>query len=432
MSDLPTVSDCSTVQYCTQANQALNYGNQYILNWNNKMPPLNSQSQVTVSVYSTYDLANPIYHKTNIDNSNGQTALQPDASWFSRYTGSDDSVGESQTIYFAVYLQGNDPPAVSSMLQLKLTATPEQYQEIQQILHSDASTANAEKSSSSASSGASAESTDTTTTMTTTTDNSQASSEASLTLDMELLSSATQADSNTSSVGESNGDGRSGLSDGAIAGIVVGSVIGLLLLLLLLLLPVYLRRRRSKRLLTKTGGGASGGPGGDADTESATSEHEGGAPAMAVPAAARHTSDEKRQHLDTPLLLGNRPNNSSSFTSHDDGSTYQPLSLESPRVLMHMPSSTRSAGVNPEAGLSTDDARQIGDSFRDALRKPPPISDEDEDDVLEEDPGWRERVANERMQRELEQEASVIRSVAMRAQGSGDLSITSPPPPSQP
>ncbi|KAJ2367437.1 hypothetical protein H4S01_002163 [Coemansia sp. RSA 2610] len=50
------------------------------------------------------------------------------------------------------------------------------------------------------------------------------------------------------------------------------------------------------------------------------------------------------------------------------------------------------------------------------------------DDELEEDedPGWRERVASERMQRELEQEASVIRSVAMRAHGS-DYSSSRPP-----
>ncbi|KAJ2341437.1 hypothetical protein GGH92_005811, partial [Coemansia sp. RSA 2673] len=116
----------------------------------------------------------------------------------------------------------------------------------------------------------------------------------------------------------------------------------------------------------------------------------------------------------------------------------------SPRILMSMPSSTRSA---KDPILSTDDARQIGDIFRDALRKPPPPASEDgnasdspagmresmmlrelEDDQLEDDddPGWRERVASERMQRELQQEASVIRSVAMRAHGS-DYSSSSRP-----
>ncbi|KAJ1798178.1 hypothetical protein LPJ59_002669 [Coemansia sp. RSA 2399] len=427
MSGLATVSDCSSVQYCTQSNQALNYESQYIVSWNNQLSPLNSQSMVTVSVYSTYDLTTPIYTQTNIDNANGQISLQPDATWFSRYTGSDDSVGEDQTIYFAVYLQGNDPPAASSMLQLRLTATPTQYQQIQQILQSDASASSASLASLLSSSTASAVSSSSTT------GSSSMTLGSSDSLQLEVVSGVTRTETITEAdtVSESNGK-KDGLSDGVIAGIVVASVVGFLFLLFLLLLPLYLRRRRSKRLLTKTGGGGGGDNGAGADAESALSEpRDDDVPAMAAPVPARHTSDEKqqRQHLDTPLLLGNRPNNSSSFTSQDDGSTYQPLSLESPRVLMHMPSSTRSAGVNPEAGLSTDDARQIGDSFRDAMRRPPPISDEDDD--VEEDPGWRERVANERMQRELEQEASVIRSVAMRAQGSGDLSssISSPPPP---
>ncbi|KAJ1902693.1 hypothetical protein LPJ81_003464 [Coemansia sp. IMI 209127] len=427
MSGLATVSDCSSVQYCTQSNQALNYESQYIVSWNNQLSPLNSQSMVTVSVYSTYDLTTPIYTQTNIDNANGQISLQPDATWFSRYTGSDDSVGEDQTIYFAVYLQGNDPPAASSMLQLRLTATPTQYQQIQQILQADASASSASLASLLSSSTASAVSSSSTT------GSSSMTLGSSDSLQLEVVSGVTRTETITEAdtVSESNGK-KDGLSDGVIAGIVVASVVGFLFLLFLLLLPLYLRRRRSKRLLTKTGGGGGGDNGAGADAESALSEpRDDDVPAMAAPVPARHTSDEKqqRQHLDTPLLLGNRPNNSSSFTSQDDGSTYQPLSLESPRVLMHMPSSTRSAGVNPEAGLSTDDARQIGDSFRDAMRRPPPISDEDDD--VEEDPGWRERVANERMQRELEQEASVIRSVAMRAQGSGDLSssISSPPPP---
>ncbi|KAJ2169186.1 hypothetical protein GGF45_005498, partial [Coemansia sp. RSA 551] len=125
---------------------------------------------------------------------------------------------------------------------------------------------------------------------------------------------------------------------------------------------------------------------------------------------------------------------------------YHPLSLESPRVMMNMPASTRSASASkpvasPDPILSSDDARQIGDIFRDALRKPPPVSEDgtsespgQRDSILmhmddeleeEEDPGWRERVAGERMQRELEQEASVIRSVAMRAHGS-DYSSSRP------
>ncbi|KAJ2556598.1 hypothetical protein EV175_001902 [Coemansia sp. RSA 1933] len=432
-SALATVSDCSSVQYCTEANQALNYGSQYILTWNNQMSPLNSQSLVTVSVYSIYDLTTPIFDETGISNTNGQISVQPDADWFSRYTGSDDSTGENQTVYFAVYLQGNDPPAVSSMLQLKLTATSEQYQQIKETLQAEASASSASLaallSSSTSLSGSSSLS------------SSMAASDTSdVSLKTEVISGVTQTETVTLSPGTdtvSESNGRSGLSDGAIAGIVVGSVVGLLLLLLLLLLPLYLRRRRSKRLLTKTGGGASGDPSGGADTASASSERgrgsgeDEGVPAMAMPVPARHTSAEKRQHLDTPLLIGNRPNNSSSFTSQDDGSTYQPLSLESPRVLIHMPSSTRAAaapGVNPEAGLSTDDARHIGESFRDAMRKAPQVSDEDDD--VDEDPGWRERVAKERMQRELDSADSVVQSVVVRTQGSGDLSFStrSPPP----
>ncbi|KAJ2516827.1 hypothetical protein H4217_004339 [Coemansia sp. RSA 1939] len=456
-SELATVSDCSAAQYCTASDQALNYGGQYIVHWNNKFSPLNSQSLVTVSVYSTYDLTTPIFQRTNIDNENGMISLQPDAQWFSRYTGSSSAAGENQTIFFAVYLQGNDPPAANQMLQLNLTATPEQYQQIQQILHpSTTASASASASSASASDSASdaarssstgASSSDSQTQTDTASDAaSQTDTDSDLqsnddsTLEMELLSSgelrtdiSSALESSSDADGNGSGGDKRGLSDGAIAGIAVGSAVGFLLLLLLVLLPLYLRRRRSKRLLTKTGGGGG-------SEESASSEQEVPAMAMALPAAARRTGDaEKRQHLDTPLLVGNRPNNS--FTSHDDASTYQPLSLESPRVLVHMPSSTRSAVAGAagspgpdagspgpaDAGLSTDDARQIGDIFRDALRKPPPISDDD-DDLHDDDPGWRERVANERMQRELEQEASVIRSVAMRAQGSGDLSSSKSSP----
>ncbi|KAJ2400805.1 hypothetical protein GGI23_001803, partial [Coemansia sp. RSA 2559] len=341
-SGLATVSDCSSVQYCTQSNQALNYGSQYIVSWNNQMSPLNSQSMVTISVYSAYDLTNPIYKQTNIDNANGQISLQPDATWFSRYTGSDDAVGEDQTIYFAVYLQGNDPPAASSMLQLRLTATPAQYQQIQQILQLHASASSASLFSSSTASAVSSAST---------TGSSSMALESSESLQSDMASGVTWTETVTeaNTVSKSN-EKKDGLSDGVIAGIVVASVVGFLLLLFLLLLPLYLRRRRSKRLLTKTGGGGGGGAGGNhgagEDAESALSEpRDDDIPVMAAPVPARHTSDEKhRQHLDTPLLLGNRPNNSSSFTSQDDGSTYQPLSLESPRVLMHMPSSTRSAG----------------------------------------------------------------------------------------
>ncbi|KAJ2321637.1 hypothetical protein GGI00_006035, partial [Coemansia sp. RSA 2681] len=142
---------------------------------------------------------------------------------------------------------------------------------------------------------------------------------------------------------------------------------------------------------------------------------------------------------DTPLLLfGGRPN--ASFASHDDSQMHA-LSLESPRILVSMPPSTRSA---KDPILSSDDARQIGDIFRDALRKPPPPASEDGAEELaglrasmiddhgdqledDDDPGWRERVASERMQRELQQEASVLRSVAMRAHGSDYAESSSRP-----
>ncbi|KAJ2909080.1 hypothetical protein GGI21_002238 [Coemansia aciculifera] len=124
---------------------------------------------------------------------------------------------------------------------------------------------------------------------------------------------------------------------------------------------------------------------------------------------------------DTPLLRYN----------NNDSGQMQALSLESPRILVNMPPSTRSNKDSQAAAiLSTDDARQIGDIFRDALRKPPASEDEMEDDQLEDDddPGWRERVASERMQRELQQEASVLRSVAMRAHGS-DYTLSRPDTP---
>ncbi|KAI9499844.1 hypothetical protein BX070DRAFT_231220 [Coemansia spiralis] len=402
MSTLSTVSDCSAQQYCTQSDQPLNYDNQYIIKWNNNFPPLNPESQVTVSVYSTYDLTTPIFQQSTT-NTNGMIALQPSAGWFSQYTGSDARVGENQQIFLAVYLQGNDPPAASSMLQLRLTATPEQYAEIQSILHPSP----ASSSSSTSSASESSESSETSELSESSASSSSGSS--SLSSAQPTLSSTVELSESPTPTQATNGHKR-GLSAGAIAGITVGAVV-FLLLLLLLLLVLYRRRQRTKRGQAK---------------------HSPPDSAFADPIAP--TADEKR-HLnqpisnpsptDTPLLLAGRPNNNS-FTSHDGSSlshplspSYRPLTLESPRVLMHMPASTRSEQI-----LTTQDARQIGDIFRDALRKPP-VSEDGEGgvrdsivDELEEDPGWRERVASERMQRELEQEASVIRSVAMKAHGS--------------
>ncbi|KAJ1956387.1 hypothetical protein GGI12_005319 [Dipsacomyces acuminosporus] len=179
---------------------------------------------------------------------------------------------------------------------------------------------------------------------------------------------------------------------------------------------------------------------------------------------------------DAPLLAY-AGKSAGSFVSHEGSlhegaGAYQPLSLDSPRVLMHVPRSTRSSRSNSmvqqdpasivsgrrnllikeqeekdlkDPILSSVDAKQIGDIFRDALRKPPPVSEDgnasdspghresmmilsNEDDDLDEeelDPGWRERVASERMIRELEQEASVIRTVAKKAHGS-DYSSSRP------
>ncbi|KAJ2840757.1 hypothetical protein FBU31_000152 [Coemansia sp. 'formosensis'] len=262
----------------------------------------------------------------------------------------------------------------------------------------------------------------------------------------------------SSSTETHSGSPRSdGLSGGQITGIVLGSLAALLLLILLLLLPMYRRRQRRRRMETKSAALAAATP----VTPTSSHADSGHAPddESKPPGAAAAALGEKphtprgleKAASDTPLLLfGGRPNNSSTSIGMDSQMSpamahMQPLSLESPRILMSMPSSTRSA---KDPILSTDDARQIGDIFRDALRKPPPPASEDgnasdspagmresmllrelEDDQLEDDddPGWRERVASERMQRELQQEASVIRSVAMRAHGSSDYSSSSRP-----
>ncbi|KAJ2829916.1 hypothetical protein IWW50_000584 [Coemansia erecta] len=462
MSTLNLVSDCSALRYCTDKDQALEYGNQYVVQWNNAFPPLTPNVYVTISVYSDYDLTKPIYTKTGVPNTNGRYGLTPDPTWFSRYDGTDSDTGRDQQIYVAVYLQGNDPPAVGSMLPMKLTATPEQYADILNILHPPSTTATTASPSAvsesalraSPATSASAEDSD-----------SDLLSET-MTMDFKPSSSPPSASSLESSESDAGGDahGRSGLSGGAIAGIVVGSVIGLLLLLLLLLLPIYRRRQRRTRMLARS---LDAHPPPPMSSASSTNSHPGGGSDAAVAAAAAAgavaggaAANEKLRPdsmspSDTPLLLGGRPNNS--FNSREGSlvdsqlspktAVYHPLSLESPRVMMNMPASTRSASAlpakpaSPDPILSSDDARQIGDIFRDALRKPPPVSEDGTsespghrdsilmhmDDELEgeEDPGWRERVASERMQRELEQEASVIRTVAMRAHGS-DYSSSRP------
>ncbi|KAJ2077706.1 hypothetical protein H4R24_004971 [Coemansia sp. RSA 988] len=374
-------------------------------------------------------------------------SLSPNAEWFSRYTGSNDSTGENQQIFFAVYLQGNDPLPVNSMLPLQLTATPEEYAEIQQELHPSSSPPTTASSSAAASASMASDSAS---------DSLASDSASSLFKATETLTET--ASTELSIVSQSDEplapNDRSGLSGGAIAGIVVGSFLGLLLLLLLVLVPLYRRRQRQRRMLEKSAAMA------EANTSSSLDAgHPGGGSDAAVAAvvagaavAAEKPRPDSTSPSDTPLLLGGRPNNS--FNSREGSMVdsqlsprtvvYQPLNLESPRVMMNMPASTRAASTtvkSPDPILSTDDARQIGDIFRDALRKPPPVSEDGTsespgkrdsmlmhmDDELEEDedPGWRERVASERMQRELQQEASVIRSVALRAHGS-DYSSSRP------
>ncbi|KAJ2723243.1 hypothetical protein GGI07_002745 [Coemansia sp. Benny D115] len=486
------VADCSAQQYCSTPDQALGYGDQFVVHWNNQLPPLNPESLVTLAVYSTYDPATPLYQVSGVSNTNGQATLKPDAKWFSRYTGNDSSTGRNQQVYFAVYLQGNDPPPLSSMLPLRLTATEKQYAEIQAVLHpptvaSAAPSATQQQHETAATaretdpekilssvvtrtSGTVPQPTTATTTATTV-----RTTTASLLPTSSVASTASDATSGTrlptSSPTNDAKHGRDGLSGGAIAGIVVGSVVGLALLVLLVLVPFYRRRQRRRHMLSKSAELKAAGT-----TSTSLSAFDGTSAAAAAAAAAGGVaggvagggvlSEKARQGspTDTPLLVGGRPNNS--FTSQDGGSvgsdgtspdaaggamrsTYQPLSLESPRVMVDMPASTRSASAAAAGAavapglrvadpiLSSDDARQIGDIFRDALRKPP-VSEEDTsespghresllDDALEEeaDPGWRERVASERMQRELQQEASVIRSVAMRAHGS-DYSSSRP------
>ncbi|KAJ2496623.1 hypothetical protein GGH96_005707 [Coemansia sp. RSA 1972] len=461
MSALQLVDNCSAQRYCTAENQALAYGNQFIVQWNNMYPPLNTESGVTVSVYSSYDLTKPVFTRTNVPNLNGSYALTPEPVWFSRYNGSNNEDGRDQQIYLAVYLQGNDPPAASTMLPLQLTATPEQYADILNILHPPSTTATTESPSKSAESSAesfasSVSSVSSKSSETASPTSSATDTASSPTLAMESISpspSSSETDLGTDT------HARSGLSGGAIAGIVVGSVVGLLLLILLLLLPMYRRRQRRNRMLTKSLGSqpppmssvssTNMVPGGGSDAAVAAT-----AGVIAGAALADKMRPNSASPSDTPLLLGGRPNNS--FNSPEGSlvdsqlspktAVYHPLSLESPRVMMNMPASTRSASASkpvasPDPILSSDDARQIGDIFRDALRKPPPVSEDgtsespgQRDSILmhmddeleeEEDPGWRERVAGERMQRELEQEASVIRSVAMRAHGS-DYSSSRP------
>ncbi|KAJ2886140.1 hypothetical protein H4R27_000861 [Coemansia aciculifera] len=463
MADNSTVvSDCSAQQYCTRPGIPLNYNQPFVVHWNNQLPPLNPASLVSIAVYSTYDLNKPVFQQTGVSNTNGQATLTPSATWFSRYTGDNPAIGQNQQVYFAVYLQGNDVPAVASMLQLQLTATDAQYQVIQNILHPPPSTTAASTthsptlasspsstthSSSSAVSSTLPSSTAHSPTTHTTTGSNSADPESG-------LSSST--DTHPPTIGEPRSDGLSG---GQIAGIAIGSLAALLLLILLLLLPMYRRRQRRKRMQTKSAALAAATPltpaSSHADSGHAPDDNSKPMGAAAIGEKGQTPRGLEKAASDTPLLLfGGRPNNS--FTSQDGVSIgmdsqvspplahMQPLSLESPRILMSMPSSTRSA---KDPILSTDDARQIGDIFRDALRKPPPPASEDgnasdspagmresmmlrelEDDQLEDDddPGWRERVASERMQRELQQEASVIRSVAMRAHGS-DYSSSSRP-----
>ncbi|KAJ2744054.1 hypothetical protein GGI20_003275 [Coemansia sp. BCRC 34301] len=405
------VADCSAQQYCTRPGQALNYANPFVVHWNNQLPPLNPASLVTIAVYSTYDLNKPLFQQTSVSNTNGQATLTPTAEWFSRYTGDSPEVGQNQAVYFAVYLQGNDVPAVASMLQLRLTATDAQYEAIQNILHPPppppppppSSTSHSSTTLSSSPSPSSSSTTTTTTTLVSSTPTTTSTTPESSSLDPESGSSLDMAERSAG-----------GLSGGQIAGIVVGSLALLLLLILLLLLPMHRRRQRRKRLEEKA-----------ADTSQPPDS--GHAVNRPVAIAAQFT---EKSASDTPLLLsGGRPNNS--FTSQDADSQMQALSLESPRILVSMPSSTRSP---KDPILSTDDARQIGDIFRDALRKPPPSEDDGNsddpaglrhsmiDDEIDDDPGWRERVASERMQRELQQEASILRSVAMRAHGSESAS----------
>ncbi|KAJ2834842.1 hypothetical protein GGI24_000207 [Coemansia furcata] len=472
MADNSTVvADCSAQQYCTRPGEALNYNQPFVVHWNNQLPPLNPASLVSIAVYSTYDVNKPIFQQTGVSNTNGQATLTPNATWFSRYTGDNPAIGENQQVYFAVYLQGNDVPAVASMLQLQLTATDAQYQVIQNILHPpppppppSSSTTAMSTSSHSSSFPSSSSSSPSTAQSSSSVVSSSVHPSSTTQLSSTIDSSSVDHESGISSSTETHsGSGRSdGLSGGQITGIVLGSLAALVLLILLLLLPMYRRRQRRRRMETKSAALAAATP------VSPTSSHadsghaadgDSGKPAGAAAAAAAAALGEKphtprgleKAASDTPLLLfGGRPNNSSTSIGVDSQLSpamahMQPLSLESPRILMSMPPSTRSA---KDPILSTDDARQIGDIFRDALRKPPPPASEDgnasdspagmresmllrelEDDQLEDDddPGWRERVASERMQRELQQEASVIRSVAMRAHGSSDYSSSSRP-----
>ncbi|KAJ2157181.1 hypothetical protein GGF46_004686 [Coemansia sp. RSA 552] len=437
---LQASGDCATTRYCTDTGETLGYGGQYVVKWNNQYPPLNTESQVTVSVYSQYDLTKPVFQVAQ-SNINGMATLTPSPEWFERYQGTDDEAGRQQMLYFSVSLRGNDPPPVSSMLQLQLEATPEQYAEIKQVLHPELSSSD-DKSSDDKSSEATSSMSEVSST-----ESAMSSTESADSSDMSSLSPALTASTETLTLEDS-----SGLSGGAIAGIVVGSVAaGLLLLLALILFILWRRRVRRRQVLARSAAMEDG----DATRSSGAvgSQPGGGSDVGLVAAAAAARVTGEKAPSDTALLMGGRPSSGSHEDSVVDSqlsprtAVYQPLNLDSPRVMMNMPPSTRSSqrDLRTDPILSTDDARQIGDIFRDALRKPPPVSedgtgedgnhrasmmhvdDDGDDELLEgEDPGWRERVASERMQRELEQEASVIRSVAMRAHGS-DYSSSRPP-----
>ncbi|KAJ2372012.1 hypothetical protein IW150_004328, partial [Coemansia sp. RSA 2607] len=344
MATSTTVADCSAQRYCTQPGVSLGYSNQFVVHWNNQYPPLNPESLVTVSVYSAYDLSSPIYQQTGIDNTNGAVTLKPDASWFSRYTGNNDASGENQQIYFAAYLQGNDPPPVSDMLSLQMTATPQQYTEIQRILHPElfATTPTTSSSSSTLSSSTSTESS------TTQPSSSSLSKTASAS-----VSTATTTVTHTPTPTVAEAHTRSGLSAGAIAGIAVAGAIGLLLLLFIVFFPIYRRRQRQRRMLSKSAEmAAASSPSPDTPPTGETAALAATGAGAAALAAANEKHPRTSSPTDTPLLVGGKPNNS--FTSHDGSladshmspsTVYQPLSLESPRILMNMPSSTRSASA---------------------------------------------------------------------------------------
>ncbi|KAJ1951577.1 hypothetical protein EC988_004008 [Linderina pennispora] len=466
MANPTLVSDCSAVPYCTKTGTALGYNEPFTVYWNNKYSPLNTEQRVTISVFSIYDFTTPLYTK-DVSNQNGFATLTPDASWYSRYTGADNSVGEKQQVFFAVYLEGNDVPSSDSMLSLFITATDSQYTEIKSILAAASASAEAAtmsrssaKLSPSLSDFASATATDNKSDvdesiMLASSSESLESALASLSSEesemSSLLSDVAEPSSTSNATLPIDTHKKSGLSGGAIAGIAVGSVAGIALIALLLLLLLR-RNRKSKAVLEKGSAGIGPSPSGDSLAGAAAAGAAAGAAGLGIVTGAARRQDKgpNRSPSDTPLLtFAGKPNNS--FNSREDSlsehqvspGVFQPINLDTPRIYANVPKSTR---TNKDSGpiLTADDALQLGNVFRDALRKPPPVSEdgnsnshghresmmlaEDDDDELSEeemDPGWRERVASERMQRELEQEASVIRTVALRAHGS-DYSSSRP------